>query len=90
MAESLGYVLNKKAGRNPLEYKHPEHNTIVIGNLKGPQRFFTRNEPQNKGSVIDFVRHRLSMFQAYFDKEAEESTKYFLPFPEMSMCLPAP
>ncbi len=80
VAESLGYVLNKKAGRNPLEFKHPERNTIVIRNLKGPQRFFTRHEPQNKGTVIDFVRHRLPLFREYYFRESEGINKILSSF----------
>ncbi len=73
VAEALGYEFNKKAGRNPLEYKHPDHNTIVISNPKGRQRYFTRHETENKGSVIDFVKHRLSQFQEYYTRESEGS-----------------
>ncbi len=80
VAETLGYELNKKAGRNPLEYKHPDHNTIVIGNLKGRQRYFTRHESENKGSVIDFVKHRLNMFNEYYIKESEGINKVLASF----------
>lgn len=80
VAEALGYKLNKKAGRNPLEYKHPDHNTIVIGNLKGRQRYFTRHESENKGSVIDFVKHRLNMFNEYYIKESEGINKVLASF----------
>ena len=80
VAEVLGYKLNKIAGRNPLEYKHTDHNTIVIGNLKGRQRFFTRHESENKGSVIDFVKHRLNMFNEYYIKESEGINKVLASF----------
>jgi hypothetical protein len=80
VAEALGYELNKKAGRNPLEYKHPDQNTIVISNPKGRQRYFTRHESENKGSVIDFVKHRLNMFNEYYHKEAEGINKVLASF----------
>jgi len=80
VAESLGYEFNKKAGRNPLEYKHPDHNTIVISNPKGRQRYFTRHETENKGSVIDFVKHRLSLFNEYYSREAEGINKVLSSF----------
>ena len=75
VAESIGYRLNKKAGRHPLEYKHPDHNTIVISNRNGIQVYFTRHESENKGSVIDFVKHRLDLFNVYYAKEAEGINK---------------
>lgn len=80
VAEALGYEFNKKAGRNPLEYKHPDHNTIVISNPKGRQRYFTRHETENKGSVIDFVKHRLSLFNEYYSREAEGINKVLASF----------
>ena len=86
VAEALGYELNKKAGRNPLEYKHPNHNTIVIGNLNGRQRYFTRHESENRGSVIDFVKYRLNLFNEYYSRESEGINKVLaslagVPFP---------
>jgi hypothetical protein len=80
VAEALGYEFNKKAGRNPLEYKHPDHNTIVISNPKGRQRYFTRHETENKGSVIDFVKHRLPLFNEYYNREAEGINKVLASF----------
>ena len=80
VAEALGYELNKKAGRNPLEYKHPEHNTIGISNLKGRQRYFTRHETENRGSVIDFVKHRLNLFHEFYNKESEGINKVLASF----------
>ena len=80
VAESLGYEFNRKAGRNPLEYKHQDHNTIVISNPKGRQRYFTRHETENKGSVIDFVKHRLSLFNEYYSKESEGINKVLASF----------
>lgn len=80
VAEALGYQLNKKAGRNPLEYKHPNYNTIVIGNLNGRQRYFTRHESENRGSVIDFVKYRLNLFHEYYSRESEGINKVLASF----------
>ncbi len=80
VAESLGYELNRKAGKRPLEYKHPEHNTIVISNRAGLERYFTRHESENKGTVIDFVKHRLPLFNVYYSKEAEGINKVLSSF----------
>jgi len=80
VAEALGYQFNRKAGSNPLEYKHDEHNTIVISNPKGRQRYFTRHEPENRGSVIDFVKHRLPYFNVHYYKEAEGINKVLAGF----------
>lgn len=83
VAEALGYQFNRKAGRNPLEYKHEEHNTIVISNPKGRQRYFTRHEPENRGSIIDFVKHRLPYFNVHYFKEAEGINKVLAGFAEV-------
>jgi hypothetical protein len=80
VAEALGYGLNKKAGGNPLEYKHPDHNTIVISKLKGRERYFTRHESENRGSVIDFVKHRLNLFNEFYNKESEGINKVLASF----------
>ena len=80
VAEALGYKLNKKAGRNPLEYKHPDHNTIVISTRQGRERYFTRHESENKGSVIDFVKYRLDLFNEYYAKESEGINKVLASF----------
>ena len=88
VAEALGYELNRKAGRNPLEYKHPDHNTIVISNPKGRQRYFTRHESENRGSVIDFVKHRLPLFNSCYKKEAEGINKILSTFAGISYSSP--
>ena len=89
VAESLGYEFNRKAGRNPLEYKHPDHNTIVISNPKGRQRYFTRHETENKGSVIDFVMHRLSMFNECYSSETEGINKVLASFAGVTFTSPS-
>ncbi|SDM54716.1 Toprim-like [Catalinimonas alkaloidigena] len=63
-AEALGYRHNPHAGRNPVEYCHPEHANVIIRNPHDPvkQLYFTRHDDTNRGSVIDFVRHRLHLF----------------------------
>lgn len=88
VAEALGYILNKAAGRNPLEYKHPDHHTIVISNPKGRQRYFTRHETDNKGSVVDFVKHRLTLFNEYYNREAEGINKVLASFAGVSNTIP--
>ena len=80
VAESLGYQFNRKAGRHPMEYKHPVHNTIVISNRNGIQVYFTRHESGNRGSVIDFVKHRLNQFNLTYAKETEGINKVLASF----------
>lgn len=72
MAEIAGYSLNRKAGqRSYVEYRHPNENTILISvdtpnnpyiNTEN-QTFKTRNEPDNVGTLIHFVKNRLHMFK---------------------------
>lgn len=69
VAESLGYVHNPKAGRNPVEYTHPTYENILISNPWDSTRqvYFTRNQDDNRGDVVEFVRQRLSLFHITYN-----------------------
>lgn len=74
IAESLGYTFNPKKGKTKsLEYRHPDYQNVIISNLNhiNGQRYFTRNVDQDRGSVIDFVKHRLDRFNIRYDSEWE-------------------
>ena len=63
VAESLGYTFNKKKGKGRYkEYTHPDQPNIIITQHHQYQLYFTRNDDRDKGSVIDFVKNRLHMF----------------------------
>ncbi len=69
VAEALGYVHNPKAGRNPVEYTHTHQANVLISNPSEPSRqvYFTRNEDANRGDVIEFVKHRLPLFNIAYN-----------------------
>lgn len=65
VAEYLGYQHNRSKGlNNRLEYTHPTLDNIVISKpdyAKG-QMYFNRFDDLDKGTVIDFVKNRLHLF----------------------------
>lgn len=77
VAETLGYQYNRRKGRNPLQYEHPNGDKVIIsdkGNSSG-QLYFTRNSYEDRGSVIDFVKNRLAMFNVHYTTEWEGVNK---------------
>lgn len=92
IAEHLGYRFNPKAGRNKrVEYAHKDLPNIIITNPTDPatQLYFTRDDDTNKGSVIDFVKHRLSMFNVSYEKEFDGVNKVLHSFAQVPYDLPA-
>lgn len=73
LVESLGYTLNRSKGRYPKQYEHPNGDKVIVYNkFKSPREaYFTRNNYDDKGSVVDFVKNRLSMFNVHYNSEWE-------------------
>ncbi len=67
VAESLGYQVNLKKGRNPLEFKHPDGDTVLIDPAKA--LYYNRNGTNDRGDVIAFVKNRLTRFNVSFQNE---------------------
>ncbi len=69
VAESLGYVHNPKAGRDPVEYTHPTYENVLISNPLDCSRqvYFTRNQDNNRGDIVEFVKHRLPLFNVSYN-----------------------
>lgn len=90
VAETLGYEFNPKAGRNGrIEFAHKHYPNIVITNPKAPEKqvYFTRDDDNNKGSVIDFVKHRLHMFNVDYEKEFDGVNKVLHEFAQVPYSL---
>ena len=64
VAEKLGYAYNKAKGQNKPQFEHPNGDKIIISfpNDSSQQVYFNRNGSDDKGSVIDFIKNRLSQF----------------------------
>lgn len=77
VAETLGYQYNRSKGRNPLQYEHPNGDKVIISDKGNPsgQLYFTRNSYEDRGSVIDFVKNRLAMFNVHYTTEWEGVNK---------------
>jgi hypothetical protein len=73
LVESLGYTLNRSKGRYPKQYEHPNGDKVIIyDNRNSPREaYFTRNNYGDKGSAVDFVKNRLSMFNVHYNSEWE-------------------
>ncbi len=64
VVEALGYTYNRRKGKHPLQYEHPDGDKVIISNKVHPayQVYFTRHNYTDHGTVVDFVKNRLSMF----------------------------
>jgi hypothetical protein len=73
LVESLGYTLNRSKGKYPKQYEHSNGDKVIIyDKFKSPREaYFTRNNYDDKGSVVDFVKNRLSMFNVHYNSEWE-------------------
>ncbi len=82
VVEALGYQYNRRKGRNPLQYEHPNGDKVIISNKVNPSMevYFTRNNYDDKGTVVDFVKNRLSMFNVYYNSEWEGVLKVLSEF----------
>jgi hypothetical protein len=65
VAEYLGYTYNKSKGKIRPQYEHPNGDKVIISNLHDNNRqvYFNRDGSNDKGSVIDFIKYRLSDFR---------------------------
>ena len=65
IAEHLGYAYNKSKGQIKPQYEHPNGDKIIISNPQDNSRqvYFNRDSSNDKGSVIDFIKNRLSNFK---------------------------
>ena len=65
IAEYLGYIYNKSKGKIRPQYEHPNGDKVIISNPDDNNRqvYFNRDGSNDKGSVIDFIRMRLSDFR---------------------------
>jgi predicted RNA binding protein YcfA (HicA-like mRNA interferase family) len=64
IAEHLGYAYDKSKGIIRPQYKHPNGDRIIIShpNDNSRQMYFNRDGSTDRGSVIDFIKHRLANF----------------------------
>lgn len=67
VAESLGYQVNLKKGRNPLEFKHPDGDTVLINPAKG--LYYNRDGTNDRGDLIAFIKNRITRFNVSFEHE---------------------
>lgn len=82
LVETLGYTYNRNKGRHPKQYEHPNGDKVIVydkGKSIG-ESYFTRNNYDDKGSVIDFVKNRLSMFNVHYHSEWEGVLKVLAEF----------
>jgi Toprim-like/Protein of unknown function (DUF3991) len=65
IAEYLGYIYNKSKGKIRPQYEHPNGDKVIISNPDDNNRqiYFNRDGSNDKGSVIDFIKYRLSDFR---------------------------
>lgn len=73
VVEALGYQYNRRKGRNPLQYEHSKGDKVIISDKVNPmmQVYFTRNDYADHGTVVDFVKNRLTMFNVHYNSEWE-------------------
>ena len=86
VAEALGYQFNPRAGRNGrVEYAHKLYPNVIITNPGHPEKqvYFTRDDDNNRGSVIDFVKHRLHLFNVMYEKEYDGVNKVLHEFAQV-------
>lgn len=83
VAEALGYQLNAAAGKNPIELRHDSFANVLIKNAHSlkDQRYYDRD--YNRGSVIDFVLHRLDQFNVIYETEMEGVKKVLASFAQI-------
>lgn len=67
VAESLGYRHDLKKGKNILEFKHADGDTVLIDPVK--KLYFNRDGTNDRGDVIAFVKNRLARFNISFQHE---------------------
>lgn len=65
IAEHLGYTYNKSKGKIRPQYEHPSGDKVIISNPhdNSRQMYFNRDGSNDKGSVVDFIKHRLYQFK---------------------------
>ncbi len=82
VVEALGYQYNRRKGRNPLQYEHPNGDKVIISDKVNPmmQVYFTRNDYADHGTVVDFVKNRLPMFNVHYNSEWEGVLKVLSEF----------
>lgn len=82
LVETLGYRYNRRKGRNPLQYEHPNGDKVIISDKLNPSMevYFTRNKYDDKGTVVDFVKNRLPMFNVHYNSEWEGVIKVLSEF----------
>ncbi|GJM64685.1 DUF4099 domain-containing protein [Persicobacter diffluens] len=70
-ATILGYKFNPEKGKKTPELTHPTLGNIVVYNPNDAykQRYFTRGDDLDKGSVIDFVKNRVGAFNTYSSRQ---------------------
>jgi len=64
VAEKLGYAYNKAKGQNKPQFEHPNGDKIIVSFPNGSsiQTYFNRDGSDDRGSVIEFIKNRLSQF----------------------------
>ena len=79
MVEAMGYAYNHRKGRHPKQYEHPNGDKVIINDKLYPkvEVYFTRNNYEDKGTVVDFVKNRLTananvFIYGYTDRMGEE------------------
>lgn len=65
VAESLGYQVDLRKGRNTLEFKHPDGDTILIDPAK--KLYYNRDGTNDRGDLIVFVKNRLDKFNVSYE-----------------------
>jgi hypothetical protein len=82
LVETLGYTYNRNKGRHPKQYEHPDGDKVIIYDKAKSigESYFTRNKHDDKGSVVDFVKNRLSMFNVHYNSEWEGVLKVLSEF----------
>ena len=65
IAEYLGYIHNTSKGKIRLQYEHPNGDKVIISNPDDNNRqvYFNPDGSNDKGSVFDFIKNRLSDFK---------------------------
>ncbi|UZS00027.1 toprim domain-containing protein [Chondrinema litorale] len=72
LAESLDYKFNRAKGNGKkIEFCHEYENNVIITKPSTSQveMYFTRHNDLDRGTVIDFVRHRLDKFNVSYATE---------------------
>ena len=67
VAESIGYKVDLQKGRAVLEFKHPDGDTVLIDPAK--KLYFNRNGTNDRGDLIEFVKHRLNRFNVSYQND---------------------